>query len=130
MSSKISCNKAGGVAIFIKDSFDFLIRSDITIAADNCEDLWIEIKDRYRKSIIFGVVYLHPGNNVSDFQSKLEELINNLSKSNKPIFITGDFNIDCFDVKNSTYIDSISSLGFVQLINSPTRYCPEITLLH
>ena len=122
--SKHSCNKAGGVAIFIKSSFDFSVRSDISVSADRCEDLWIEIEDQHRGSNIFGVIYIHPGSGVLDFQEKFEEIIIQLNVSKKPIFITGDFNIDCYKEKNDTYINSIASLGFQQLVNSPTRFCP------
>ena len=125
VSSEVSYNRAGGVAFFIKDGYDFEIRSDINILADECEDLWIEIKDLNKRSIITGVLYLHPGNSVSDFQNKFEEVIIQLNKSNKPIFITGDFNIDSLDVKNDAFVRSIANLGFNQLVNSPTRFSPQ-----
>ena len=124
ISSDFSFNRAGGVAFFIKSDYNFITRSDIKISTHGCEDLWIEIKDQYKKSIIIGVLYFHPGNSVPDFQNSFENLILSLNKSKKPIFITGDFNIDSMNAKHDTFFKSISTLGlgFQQLVSSPTHY--------
>ena len=72
--------------------------------------------------MIFGVIYRHPGSNVSIFQKSFEKLIFNLNISKKPTYITGDFNIDCTKGSNIDYTNSISSFGYHQFVNSPTRY--------
>ena len=43
------------------------------------------------------------------------------TSSQKSIYITGDFNIDCSKESNSDYVKTISSLGYNQLVNYPTR---------
>ena len=59
-----------------------------------CEDLWLEVAGINGRSAVVGVIYRHPGCNIQKFQNHFEELTFNLNKSNKPVYITGDFNID------------------------------------
>ena len=47
--SSSACNRAGGVAIFIKDYYEFSIRHDVTLNCDRCESLFIEVKDKLKK---------------------------------------------------------------------------------
>ena len=121
-SSSLSCNRAGGVAIFLRNSFNFQIRSDIKLSTEKCEDLWIEVSGLNKRAAIIGVIYRHPGCSIKTFQKNFETLIFNLSVSRKPVYIVGDFNINVSDGSNYEYINSISSLGYHQFVKSPTRY--------
>ena len=117
-----SCNRAGGVAIFLRNCFNLQVRNDIKLITDKCEDIWVEVKGHGKKSMIIGLIYRHPGCNISNFHKNFEELLIKLNTStSKQIYITGDFNIDYSNKSNLDYFKTISSLGFNQLVNCPTR---------
>ena len=122
ISSSFSCNKAGGVAIFLKRSYSYHVRHDLKLGADMCEDLWLEVAGINGRSAVVGVIYRHPGCNILNFQKHFEELIFNLNKSSKPVYIAGDFNIHFSLEANSNYINSINSLGYQQFVNSTTHF--------
>lgn len=120
--SSFSCNRAGGVGIFIKSSIEFSVRNDLTFTADKCENVWLEVKDIHKKTQIFGVIYRHPNHNYTGFQNCLEEIIFRLNSSKKPFYITGDLNIDFSEGVNNVFKNSIIGLGCQQFVKFPTRF--------
>ncbi len=113
-------NRSGGVALFVNNKIDYSLKDDLKFVTPACENLWVEISYKNKKALV-GVVYRHPTYNISDFQNKFEQCVFDLNRSNKPFFISGDFNIDLLQSSNNDYINSISSLGCKQYIASPTR---------
>ena len=106
----------------MKNVFNLQIRNDLKVSTDKCEDIWVEVNGLNKRSVIFGVIYRHPGSNIKNFQKNFEKLIFNLNISKKPVYITGDLNVDYSDGINTDFKDSISSLGYHQFVDSPTRY--------
>ena len=67
-----SPSHAGRVGIYIKESFEFRIRKELSLNISNCEDLWIEIEtNQPNKAFVCAVVYRHPNKNTQSFQNKL-----------------------------------------------------------
>ena len=116
-----SKNKAGGVALFIKDSINYSLRNDLKFNSFMCENLWIELWSSKSKKEIIGVIYRHPSHDFSDFQLAFEKTLFNLNNYKCNYYICGDFNIDLHKHRTQSYIDTIGSLGCNQLITSPTR---------
>ena len=50
----------GGVAIYIKDTFETFERVDLKSNEEECEAVWIEIRNKKSKNIIIGCIYRLP----------------------------------------------------------------------
>ena len=51
------CNRAGGVAMFVKNDLNFTIRKDLNFSCNMCENLWVEfVSIKKNKKETFGVV--------------------------------------------------------------------------
>ena len=115
----------GGVGFYIKNDINYVVRNDIIIDIPRCESLWIEIKDKFNKSSICGIIYRHPEHNISRFQNEMTRILNKLNLENKPVYICGDINIDLGryhvsqPIKN--YVDTLQSLSYRVLVDKPTR---------
>ena len=57
------------------------------------ENKWLEIEKNKNKYIIGGL-YRHPNQNVDEFRTLIEPLLNTLSNQTLPCLIAGDLNID------------------------------------
>ena len=92
-STPTNTNK-GGTAIYVKNSFDVIERTDLNVSHDHYETVWIEIKNKKSKNIICGSIYRHPHDNLVNFNNFLEymETILNKLANEKDIYICGDFN--------------------------------------
>ena len=73
-----------------------------------------------------GVIYRHPSPDPTDFSCNyLNQLLENISKEQKSMFLLGDFNVDLlnYNEHNQTneFLDSIATNSFIPLILQPTR---------
>ena len=85
---------------------------------DLVEDIWVEIKsNKCNKAYVMGAIYFHPYSLISNFQLKLEYVIEKLNLEGLNYLILGDFNITIIQYK-----ESLESLGVINLINCSTRY--------
>ena len=94
----------GGTAIFSNKKFDTIERIDLKIQHDHFESVWVEIKNKNGKNVICGSLYRHPHNTVEiydQFLSYLESCISKITKENKFIFLSGDFNSDLLKYDNN-----------------------------
>ena len=72
-------------------------RPDIDFHSDYTASCWIEIDSGFRKKhLLFGCIYRHPGGNIDNFTTDLEELFDKNNLHNHDIYIIGDINIDFF----------------------------------
>ena len=79
-----SPSHAGGIGIYIKESFKFRIRKELSLNISNCEDLWIEIEtNQQNKLLVCAVIYRLPNENIQPFQNKLCDTL--LSLENEKI---------------------------------------------
>jgi len=119
-----SSTQAGGVGLFILKDIKYLIREDLSMNIEGCEDLWIEIiTPQYKKNIIVSVIYRHSYCNIEVFQNKLCNILKSISSYQ--YIICGDTNIDLLKYDSnhqiSNYLNEIYSLGATVAINKPTR---------
>ena len=73
-----------------------------------------------------GVIYRHPSMDLTDFKCNyLNQLLENISKEQKSIFLIGGFNVNLlnYNKHNQTdeFLDSLASNSFIPLILQPTR---------
>ena len=136
--SKVRNNPSqrGGVAIFVKESFECTLRPDLSIFVPHIiESVLVECKLGRRKLIV-GVIYrpnTPPLADVDVFSFHLYELLDKIDRERCQCIVMGDMNIDCmkspFDTNISDFIDNIYARGFIPEITIPTRVTAQTATL-
>ena len=90
------------------------------------ESTFIEIVNPKKSNIIVGVIYRDPSMHLTDLNCNyLNQLVENISKQQKSIFLLGYFNVNLlnYNEHNQTneFLDSLASNSFISLILQPTR---------
>jgi hypothetical protein len=126
------CSIHGGVAIYLRDCFEYKILPyhgnldiwdgifiEIVLSSGNLPD---------HKRVIIGNIYRPPRENVENylnFYENIQQIISNYSHSNVEIIITGDFNIDLLKIREKTHINDFLEIllnnGLIPKITLPTR---------
>lgn len=123
--SNPSLSNAGGVAFYIRNDFQYILRSELTTSTPDFEALWIEINARGQQNLICGVVYRHPNSDLSKFKDYVDQTTETIDKQNKLCMIMGDFNIDLLKVNthadSENFINSLGSSFLLPQILQPTR---------
>ena len=123
-----SNSSKGGVELYIKDSYHYELRQDLSTFIPNIfESIFIELKLN-KKRIIIGTVYrpnTYPKADIDIFMHTMLELQNIISRENKEVYILGDVNMDLLKFANHSktgeYLENTFSQGFLPLITKPTR---------
>ena len=122
---KKKCSSHSGLAIFLSDSFSYLIKS---VHDDSAllDWLFIEVNgELLRDKIIIGNIYRPPrlNNNIKTIKELCEELtpiISDISKNSCHIIIAGDFNIDLLQINERSefqkYFDQFVTHGIFLLL--------------
>ena len=118
----------GGIAIFIKDCFEFTIRSDLCTFNEYMESIFIEISGdlfNSKRNIIVGVIYRIPNTNMTDFNTNIAGTLEQLRMGNQLVYLMGDYNIDLLNSERhdltGEFVDIMYSNEFLPLISRPTR---------
>ena len=121
-----SCTRAGGVGIYVNDSFYCHELFNLRMHLEGCEDIWIEVTLSDKSTLIIGSIYRHP---LPNFHKFSQAFSNNLLKlkPKKRFVVLGDFNIDynryTTDTSVKLFANKITDFGCNQLITLPTRVC-------
>ena len=114
----------GGVGLFIRNTYTVhklpqyqMLRTSSSVV----ENKWVEVTKQSQKYII-GRIYRHPNQNVVEFTSLLEPVLNSISCQKLPCIIAGDINIDLtksgVNENTSRYVDSLLTNNFAHSINA------------
>ena len=130
--SRINNVQGGGVGIFVSNQFKAVKLTDISIFIDKViETVFVEIEISKSKKIVVGSIYrpnssyinLTSAQQLDQFNESISNIINNLA--GKTFYIYGDFNIDLLKIEqhkpSADFLNSIFSLGCLQLMTLPTR---------
>ena len=116
--------RGGGVSLLIHNNIQYKELDSISVMNDNLESLFIEVKLENSKFIV-GCVYRPPGKNLKEFNIEMNCILSSLTKTNKEVYIMGDFNIDLLQYKShadtDNFVNSMMASSFIPLINRPTR---------
>ena len=118
---------AGGTLLYIANHLSNKCLNDLNIYKENeLESTFIEIVNPKKSNIIVRVIYRHPSMDLSDFNCNyLNQLLENISKEQKSIFLLVDFNVNLlnYNEHNQTnqFLNSRASNSFIPLILQPTR---------
>ena len=125
LHSQPSKSAAGSVAIYISKSLNAFKRADLNITDDEFETIWVEIVTTKNKNILCCCAYRHPSCNPVRFKEHLESSLSHLTRENKNIFLTGDFNINLLNCENNPgsndFLQMLDSYFFLPYILQPTR---------
>ena len=77
------------------------------------------------RNIVVGCIYRPPSSSISEFNDSMKSVLCLLSKEDKHVYLTGDFNINLLDadthIPSSEFIELLFSYSFLPSINKPTR---------
>ena len=126
---------AEGVAIYVKDRYEFERRDDLGLKMSGCENLWIDFT-KSNRNVVVGVIYRHQfkdprGQLFSDFKKQFQKAVETVKKENKILYILGDLNCDFLqnEKQSRDYKNFLNDLGLKLLITKPTRV-PRLTRAH
>ena len=123
--SQPSLSNAGGVAFYIKDELDFIIRSDISSSEPEFETLWVEFHSKNQSNLLCGIIYRHPSSNSENFLNYFNSTIEKIHQENKLCLIMGDFNFDLLKTDShadsENFLNTLGSFFFQPQILQPTR---------
>ena len=118
----------GGISMFIDDSLNFKIRTDLGHSDSDIEMSWIEIeknKAEFKKNTIVGTVYRRPGTDIRRFNQMLDNVFQTLHNEKKDVLYMGDTNIDLLKSDNHPltceFLDLNLAHALIPYINKPTR---------
>ena len=113
-------NKGSGLALYVRDEFNFKHNNELSTCGEDLEALFITITN-LSKPISVGVVYRPPSGNIGNFLEKFENLLEKLPANS---YIMGDFNIDLHDMlpKSHQHFENIfMTNSFGPLISGATH---------
>ena len=118
---------AGGSLLYIANHLSYNCHNDLNIYKKNeLESTYIKIDNPKKSNIIVGVIYRHPSMDLTDFNCNyLNQLLEDISKDKKSIFLLGDFNVNLLNYnehnQKNEFLDSLAPNSFISLILQPTR---------
>ncbi len=123
-------SKNGGCGFFIKESLNFHDRNDLSksFKSEKCEfeAEWVEIVNAKGANVVSGVIYNHPRRDPTQFLDYLNITLKKLTKENKLILVSGDFNLDLLAYDKRPIVEEFLNITFANclqpLILQPSRY--------
>ena len=111
--------KGTGVALYIHDSFNVEVVSNLSQCSTDIESLIVKTTN-LEKPLFFGTIYRPNDGDMDQFNEELNKILESLSENQS--YIMGDFNINLLkDKVNSGYEESIYTNGFSPLISIATH---------
>ena len=116
----------GGDGLYLSDNLDYRIRKDI-YADENevMESLFIEIIRPHERNVIPLLIYRPPNQNVNDFVTRINDVLEKISRDNKTCSLMGDFNLNLLNNENHNatgeFLHGLYSHLFFPLITLPSR---------
>jgi len=86
ISKNRESGRGGGVGLYICNSFDYEVRTDMSISSNVIEILVVEIKRTGTPNLILSSIYRPPNTDIKQFNAKLEQLLDSTKIRNKFCF--------------------------------------------
>ena len=119
--------RGGGVGVYIRDTIEFEVCSDILKLDDSIEHLWVEIQGRKKNSACLIGVFYQPSsenNKKLEWLEKLDSVLSIVKSTwNGTVRITGDSNIDLLASTEiqKRYIEVLETYDLNNHISKATR---------
>ena len=118
----------GGVSLYLRNTFSYGVREDLSFRNEYCECLFIEIAADV-KPVLVAIVYRRPGTDLATFTEFVSNKLGVVKTDKHTCYLLGDLNINLLrhEVHRQTadFLDIMYSSGFIPLINRPTRVTAE-----
>ena len=114
-------SKGSGLAIYVRDEFNFKNDDELSTCGGDLEALFITITN-LSKPISVGVVYRPPSGNVENFLGQFEDILEKLPENS---YLIGDFNIDLHDMlpkSHQKFENAFMTNSFGPLISGATHF--------
>ena len=120
----------GGVLIYVKDGINYKPRKYLNMhKSKELESFFIEVINEKAKNEIIGTIYRHSCMNPTEFiDDYMKPLNDKLSKENKHVFLTGDYNFDLLSTSHTEtfeFFDTMMSSFLLPVITLPTKINKE-----
>lgn len=123
--------KGGGVALYVKDSINYIRRTDLE--SQELENIVIEIVLSTSKNIFITTLYKPPQSSKylqNNFNELFNEFLMHLSDESKECILLGDLNCDFLKPADNKEMKlTLSEYGFTQIIKDATRVTKETKTL-
>ena len=118
-------SRGGGVAIYMKNSYDFKIREDLSIYEEGIfESLFVETT-LDKKQVLIGEIYRPPNTDINYFNDRYNCIIEKIRSEKKKLIIGSDQNINlinaCSQTSTQEFLDINYTNGVLPVIDKPTR---------
>ena len=119
--------RGGGVGLQIHNSISYNVRRNLTGCSDSLESIFIDVTfiPNCNLKPIIGVIYRPPNSSYDDYISRLTEILEQITSTDRPCYIMGDFNLDLLHYGSHTtvtqFLDLMYSNFFSPLIDQPTH---------
>ena len=118
----------GGASLLVNTNISYKVRGDLNRFSSLVECVVIEIEKStflYEHNVIIGNVYRPPNTDIKPFTENVLEVLLIIQSENKRAYIMGDYNINLLNtgkhLQTSEFIDTMLGMGYIPLINKPTR---------
>ena len=109
--------KQTGLTLFINQSITF--SRVCSLEQFGVESVWIEVKVKKSKPVLFGFMYRHPSERIC-WIDKFNDMMDAATLSDREVIILGDFNMDLMQ-PNNRWLLNCQNFNLNQLIDIPTR---------
>ena len=115
---------SGDTQLFIENYLSHKLRKEPNIyKSSELESPFIEISNHKRNDTVVRCICKQP--NMTLYEFYLNDLLDNLSKENEPVFLLGDFNINLLncgqDTSTDEFLDFLSSHLFLAHVFQPIK---------
>ena len=116
----------GGIGIYLRSDFTYIVRNDISMTNGFIECLFVEIVQADGPNVIIGSVYRPPGTDVTLFVYEFIKILDVLSiHKAKLVLIAGDYNLDLLKADTHAptgeFLNCLLTHSFLPTIHYPTR---------
>ena len=104
--------RGGGVCLFVKESFCWKTRHDLSINFDAIESLCMEITNEKSKNMILNLTYKPPNGDVKEFEKHLNKILSTNDILKKEVIMAGDFNMNLLHFEQNKKVQNFLNIMF------------------
>ena len=105
-----SDRRGGGVSIYVHKTFDFKVRSNLSINNEEFESISVEISSNKKQNTLVNILYRPPNGEIEPSEIFLNNVFTKTKNSNKAIHIAGDFSLNLLDHNTNRKVHNFHSL--------------------
>ena len=118
--------RGGGVGLFIDQSLEFTIRTELSVTCPDIESIFVEISQSGRRNVLVGCIYRPPDSCFSTFITSIVQFLKIIDHDDrcKTVLIAGDFNLDLLNnlhTNSNDFLNTMLSYSYRPTIDKPTR---------